>query len=77
MAALLTAVGVEGAEVGCPEIDGGRTFRRKVELVLVSVLSVRSSRSVVEEPQERPRVSLVWVLLSLPGAGVVADPDIT
>lgn len=26
MAALLTAVGVEGAEVGCPEIDGGRTL---------------------------------------------------
>lgn len=49
-----------------------------VELVLVSVLSVRSSRSrsVVEEPQEIPRVSLVWVLLSLLGPGVVTDPAI-
>lgn len=54
-------------------------FLRKVELVLVSVLSVRSSRSlsVVEELQERPRVSLVWLLLSLLGPGVVADPDAT
>lgn len=55
----------------------GRTyFLRMVELVVVSVLSVRSSRSlsVVFEPQERPLVSLVWPLLSLLGPGVVADP---
>lgn len=53
-------------------------FLRMVELVLVSVLSVRSSRSrsVVEEPQERPRVSLVWVLLSLLGPGVVTAPAV-
>lgn len=46
-----------------------------VALVLVSVLSVRSSRSrsVVLEPQERPLVSLVWALLSLLGPGVVVD----
>lgn len=51
-----------------------------VALLLVSVLSVRSSRSrsrsrsrSVVEPQESPRVSLVWLLLSLPGPGAVAD----
>lgn len=50
-----------------------------VALLLVSVLSVRSSRSrsVVDEPQESPRVSLAWLLLSLLGPGVVADPTIT
>lgn len=53
-------------------------FLRKVVLVLVSVLSVRSSRSrsVVEEPQERPRVSLVWALLSRLGPGVVVVPAV-
>lgn len=51
-------------------------FLRKLELALVSVLSVRSSRSVVEEPQERPRVSLPWLLRSRLGAGVVADPAV-
>lgn len=54
-------------------------FLRVLELVVVSVLSVRSSRSrsVLEEPQERPRVSLAWLLLSRLGPGVVADPDVT
>lgn len=54
----------------------GTYFLRMVALLLVSVLSVRSSRSrsVVDEPQESPRVSLVWLLLSLLGPGVVADP---
>lgn len=54
-------------------------FLRKLALALVSVLSVRSSRSrsVVEELRDRPRVSLVWVLLSLLGPGVVADPVVT
>lgn len=50
-----------------------------VALLLVSVLSVRSSRSrsAVDEPQESPRVSLAWLRLSLLGPGVVAEPAVT
>lgn len=44
---------------------------RRVEVLLVPVLSVRSSRplsfSTGAEPHERPRVSLVWVLRAGPG----------
>lgn len=69
---------------GCFPLPGRKRrirtyFLRMVALLLVSVLSVRSSRSrsAVDEPQESPRVSLAWLRLSLLGPGVVADPAVT